>query len=117
VKVWLDAQLPPDICSWLTSEFGLEAEPVRELGLRDADDLVIFHAARDASVTIIISKDADFGELVRRHGPPPHVLWVTCGNTTNEALRLFLADTLPAGLKLIEAGEALVRLAEASGSD
>ena len=112
MRVWLDAQLPPGICGWLHSTFGLLAEPVRSLGLRDAPDPTIFAAARAAG-SIIMSKDADFVELVARHGPPPQILWVTCGNTTNDALQAFLLRTLPDALRLIEAGEPLVRLSEA----
>lgn len=112
MKVWVDAQLPPGLCPWLHSEYGLEAVAVRELGLRDAEDAEIFRAAGEAGA-VIISKDADFAELVRRSGPPPQVLWVTCGNTTNRALRHFLSRTLEEALRLLEAGEALVRLADA----
>lgn len=116
MRVWLDAQLPPGLCTWFESEYGLEAVAVRSLGLRDAKDSEIFQAARAAGV-IIISKDADFCELVRRHGPPPQVLWVTCGNTSNLALRQFLALTLRNALDLLEAGEPIVRLAEATDRD
>jgi len=113
VKVWVDAQLPPGICAWLGSEFGVEATGIRELGLRDANDGDIFDAAREADV-VIMSKDADFVDLVDRLGPPPQIIWVTCGNTTNAALRRFLAATLGPAVELIEQGEPLVRLAEAS---
>lgn len=64
MKIWLDAQLPPGLCSWLASEYGIEAEPVRSLGLRDAKDSEIFAAARETGV-VIMSKDADFAGLVR----------------------------------------------------
>jgi predicted nuclease of predicted toxin-antitoxin system len=111
VKVWLDAQLPPALCGWLASEFGLEAVPLRDLGLRDARDRDIFEAARAANV-IVMSKDADFAELVMQRGPPPQILWVSCGNTTNEGLRQFLSGTLSAALQLIETAEPLVRLVE-----
>ena len=113
MKLWVDAQLPPGLCPWLRSEYGLEAVAVRTLGLRDAEDIEIFQAAGEAG-TVIMSKDADFAELVRRNGPPPQVLWVTCGNTTNRALRDFLARTLAEALRLLEGGEALVRLADAA---
>ena len=113
MKVWVDAQLPPGVCPWLRSEYGLEAIAVRDLGLRDAQDPEIFRKAGLAG-TVIMSKDADFAELVRQHGPPPQVLWVTCGNTTNRALRSFLSRTLGEALSLLEAGEPLVRLTDAS---
>lgn len=45
MKIWVDAQLPPTLASWLTETFGLEARPLRDLGLRDAQDIEIFAAA------------------------------------------------------------------------
>jgi predicted nuclease of predicted toxin-antitoxin system len=111
VKVWLDAQLPPSLCTWLGVNHELEATALRDLGLRDARDGEIFEAARAAQV-VVMSKDADFAELVRGRGPPPQVLWVTCGNTTNAGLERFLSQTLPAALVMIRRGEPLVRLAE-----
>ena len=63
-----------------------------------------------------VSKDADFAELVRVHGPPPQILWVTCGNTTNRALRQFLSETLSEALGMLEVGEPLVRLGDAAPS-
>ncbi len=111
MKVWLDAQLPPGLCAWLESEYGIEAIAVRSLGLRDAPDAEIFREARAAGA-IILSKDADFCELVQRHGAPPQIVWVTCGNTSNIALRRFLTLTFKDALTLLEAGEPLVQLAE-----
>jgi hypothetical protein len=45
----------------------------------------IFFAARDAGA-IVMSKDKDFAQLVLHHGPPPQVIWITCGNTSNARL-------------------------------
>ena len=59
---------------------------MRNLGLRDARDPEIFLAARTADA-IVMTKDADFVDLLERFGPPPRVLWVTCGNTSNARLR------------------------------
>ncbi len=80
--LWLDAQLPSALGRHLSARHGIEAHPVRDLGLRDANDLEIFEAARRDQV-VFVSKDADFVDLVLRHGPPPQLLWVTCGNVTN----------------------------------
>ena len=82
---WLDAQLPPALAPWLTHTFGVEAYSAAYLGLRDAEDEVIFQAARQADA-IIISKDSDFLERLVRLGPPPRLLYVTCGNTTKARL-------------------------------
>ena len=85
---------------------------MRDVGLRQAKDKDIFASARQANA-IVMTKDADFVEMVDRLGPPPRVIWLTCGNTSNAALRLLLKKTLPRALHLISQGDALV---EISGS-
>jgi len=64
------------------------------LGLRDAKDPPIFQAARAADA-VVMTKDSDFVEMLHRLGPPPKVLWVTCGNTSNAQLREILSRQLP----------------------
>lgn len=83
MKFWVDAQLPPMLAQWLTKEYGVEGVSLRDLAMRDATDIEIFQAAHRAQV-VVISKDSDFVELVSRHGSPPQLLWVTCGNVTND---------------------------------
>jgi predicted nuclease of predicted toxin-antitoxin system len=116
VKLWVDAQLSPAIASWLRATFGLEVSPVRELGLRDASDDVIFEAARAADATVM-TKDADFVRLLERHGPPPRVLWVTCGNTSNTRLKEVLTLRLAAALSAMASGEVLVEISDAVSRD
>lgn len=60
-----------------------------------------------------MSKDADFLRLLEQHGAPPQVIWISCGNTSNERMREVLAMALPKALALIEQGESLI---EISGS-
>ncbi len=86
MTIWLDAQLPPALAVWITATFGIATQAVRDLGLTTAKDPEIFQAARDAEA-IVMTKDEDFAELVKRLGAPPQVLWVTCGNTTNAQLQ------------------------------
>jgi predicted nuclease of predicted toxin-antitoxin system len=107
--IWVDAQLSPALAPWITQQFGAEAVSVRRLGLTEAKDSVIFSVAREANA-IVLTKDEDFAILLERLGPPPRVLWVTCGNTSNEHLRRVLTATLPDALKLINAGEILVEI-------
>lgn len=109
MKLWLDAQLPPSLAAWITATFGIEAHAVRELGLRDAADAEIFAAARDADATVM-TKDSDFLRLLEQHGPPPRVLWLTCGNTSNARLRVVLTSGLRQAEQVLEAGEQLVEL-------
>ena len=109
--VWLDAQLSPAIARWLAADCAIDARPIRELGLRDADDPSIFAAARDARV-IVMTKDADFVQLLERFGPPPQLIWLTCGNTSNARLRDLLLVAWPRIAELLRAGEPLVELSE-----
>ena len=108
---WIDAQLPPAIASWFDEAYGLKAVALRDLGLRDARDQEIFAAARAAQV-ILISKDSDFLERVLRLGTPPQLLWVTCGNVTNERLKGLFIGAFPAARLLLEAGEPIVELTD-----
>ncbi|MFO0800619.1 MAG: hypothetical protein U0804_24410 [Gemmataceae bacterium] len=48
--------------------------------------------------------------MVGRHGTPPQVLWLRCGNTSNAALRALLSRELPAALVRIAAGDPVVEL-------
>lgn len=109
--LWLDAQLPPVLAPWIQSTFGIECWTLREVGLRDAEDLTIFQAARAAGV-IVLTKDRDFIDLLKRLGPPPQVLWLTCGNTSNAHLRTILAATIPAAIILFARGESLVEISD-----
>lgn len=109
--LWLDAQLPPSLARWLTTTFQVTATAIREQGLRDADDPAIFEAARRAGA-VLVSKDTDFVGLVQRLGPPPQLMWVTCGNTTNERLERVFADVFPAAKALIEAGTPIVEISD-----
>lgn len=110
MKIWIDAQLSPSIAAWINRSFpDLQASSVRSLGLRDATDVQIFQAAREAGV-ILMSKDADFIRLLEQYGPPPHVIWLTCGNTSNSRMREVLATSLPQALDLLARGEPLVEI-------
>lgn len=86
--------------------------PIRDLGLRDAKDKDIFEAARQEKA-VVMTKDSDFVLLLDRLGPPPQVIWVTCGNTSNARLKEILTITLPNAIDLLNAGEKLVEISAA----
>lgn len=109
MTIWVDAQLSPVIATWITSTFGITAFALRDVGLRDAEDLEIFEAARARGV-IFITKDSDFVDLVERLGSPPQIIWLTCGNTSNDRLEEILRATLLEALALLRTGEALVEI-------
>lgn len=73
MTIWTDAHLSPAIAKWITENYPAQAIALRDLGLRDATDRQIFEAARQAGA-VVMTKDSDFVELVRRLGPPPQVI-------------------------------------------
>jgi predicted nuclease of predicted toxin-antitoxin system len=112
VTIWVDAQLSPALAAWINGAFPeLEAHSVRSLGMRDASDLDIFFAAREAGA-VMMSKDADFLNLLDRHGPPPPLIWITAGNTSNQRMREILDAALPAAVALIRHKEAIVEISD-----
>lgn len=82
--LWIDAQISPDLAPWIEENFGVTARPIR-----------------------------DFVTLVERLGAPPHILWVTCGNTSNARLKEIFGQTLSAALDLVRNGEPLVEISDA----
>ena len=107
--VWLDAHLSPAIATWITDTFGITAISLRDLGLRDAEDIDIFEAAKKQNI-IFMTKDHDFVELVERLEAPPQIIWLTCGNTSNQQLREILRLALPEALRLLDDGETLIEI-------
>ena len=101
MTIWLDAHLSPLLAPWIAGEFGCECKPFRELGFQSSPDRTVYLAARLANATIL-SKDSDFAEIQRLLGPPPKVIWLRCGNRTNEAMKTILARTLSSVFKLLE---------------
>ena len=111
MTVWVDAQLSPRLAAWLTASLGVPAVHVRDLGLRDATDRAIFERARDAGA-VVLTKDADFGALLERFGPPPQVLWITTGNTTEGHLEELLRRVWPKVQTLLAASEQLIEITD-----
>ena len=109
MKLWVDAQISPKLADWISRHYPVEATAVRFLQLHDATDRAIFDAARAAGAAII-TKDRDFVELLSRLGPPPQVVWVTCGNTSNGCMRPWLADAFPRVFLLLRQQEPLIEI-------
>jgi predicted nuclease of predicted toxin-antitoxin system len=111
VKIWLDAQFSPALAAWMQREF--ELEEVRaiqtDVETRVFKDHEIFDRARLANV-VVMTKDRDFVDLLERRGPPPQILWVTCGNTSNLEMRRILAAACPSALGLLRSGDPLVEI-------
>ena len=106
--VWIDVQLPPSVAAWLGREFGIEGHHVESLGMREADDATIVREAKRAGA-VILSKDRDYTFLAPRSGGPP-LIWLTCGNVSNNELRQILRGTIEESMALIEGGAMIVEI-------
>lgn len=109
--LWLDAQLSPALAPWIAKAFSIQATAVRDVGLRDATDRAIFAAAKEAGA-VVLTKDSDFLRLLEQFGPPPQVIWLACGNTSNAHLKTILKDAFPRAQALLAAGEKLVEISD-----
>ncbi|MFL6232186.1 MAG: DUF5615 family PIN-like protein [Thermoanaerobaculia bacterium] len=107
--VWIDAQLPPALAKWLRDLDESGAVHVEDLGLLRAEDREIFEKARQVEA-VVVTKDNDFVQILERRGPPPQVVWVTCGNRGNPALKDLMVRSWPRVRELLAAGEALVEI-------
>lgn len=107
--IWLDAHFSPRVASWIRETLGHDAVALRDLGLRDAEDEEIFLRAKQAGVTLL-TKDKDFVDLVNRLGPPPSVIWLRCGNTSEDRLKQILTDHIDEALGFLAAGDAIVEI-------
>jgi predicted nuclease of predicted toxin-antitoxin system len=81
----------------------IECLPVRDLNLQRASDPEIF-AAAGAEDLVVMTKAADFVELLGKNGPPPRVVVVTCGNTSNSRLRRLVQASWPTIAERWQAG-------------
>jgi len=108
VKFLVDAQLPPDLAAWLREQ-GHEAQAVREVDLRAANDDVIWtYAERTGSA--ILTKDEDFAARSERTDSGPVIAWLRLGNASNKVLRAWLEPRMAGILQLISQGSRLVEV-------
>ena len=111
MKFWLDAQLSPEMAGWIAERFGYAKPLDPEFRARDASDVEIFNAAKQADI-ILITKDSDFSHLIQRLGVPPRVIWLRCGNTSNQRLRQLFERSLREAVALLGQGETLVEIVD-----
>ena len=109
MKIWVDAQLSPAIAVWISGNYPVESSAVRDLELRDAEDSEIFFRAKQEGA-VVLTTDSDFVFLLDRFGPPPKIIWLTSGNTSNKRLREIQNRSLSEALRLFEQGDELVEI-------
>jgi len=109
MKLLFDENLSPRLVVLLADLFPNSLH-VRDVGLRTAEDSLVWNYARDHDL-VIVSKDADMHQRCFVFGAPPKVVWVRLGNcSTNDvanllrryikALEVFEADEVASFLSL-----------------
>ena len=57
-----------------------------------------------------MTKDRDFLHLLSEQGPPPQVIWLRVGNSSNQALQAVLLRTLKEAVASLREGEPWVEI-------
>jgi predicted nuclease of predicted toxin-antitoxin system len=89
-RLLFDQNLSPRLVTLLADLYH-DAAHVALLGLGSASDKAVWEFSRDHDC-IIVSKDADFSEMVVLHGFPPKVLWIQRGNCSTKDIENLLRE-------------------------
>lgn len=88
---------------------GYEMAHVAELEMKGAADPDIWQYAQSHGY-VVVSKDEDFMRYRRDADGNPRFIWVRTGNCKNRELIETLMNHLPAVIKLLESGSAMVEI-------
>ena len=83
MKLLFDQNLSPRLPRLLADIYANSVH-VRDVGLRDADDNLIWEYAKSHGFAIV-SKDSDFQQRSLLYGSPPKFIWLRVGNCTVKA--------------------------------
>ncbi|HWB92705.1 MAG TPA: DUF5615 family PIN-like protein [Puia sp.] len=100
-EIWLDTNISPVIAKWMNEETGIKVKSSYSLSLHNLADLDIYQRARAQGNVILLSKDADFPELISRLGSPPKLISLRIGNCDNRILWDFLRKHIQKALELL----------------
>ena len=104
----IDAQLPPALARWISTQ-GHHAKHVFEFGFHTAVDPIIWERAR-IDQAVIVSKDEDFVDHWILSSKPVPLIWIRKGNCSNAALVAWLEPLWSETIKRLEQGDLLVEL-------
>jgi len=92
VKLLFDQNLSPKLVSRLAEIFP-SSNHVYLIGLDTASDRAIRSFAAENDF-VIVTKDADYAELLTLYGGPPGIVWIRRGNCSTPNIATLLADHL-----------------------
>ena len=93
-EIWLDTQLSPAIAKWMADYTGYIVKSSYSLQLHNLSDLAIYNKAAIKRNIILVSKDADFPELISRLGSPPKLIVIKKGNCGNNDMWEFIKPNI-----------------------
>ena len=88
MNLLFDENLSPQLARLLDDLFP-QSIHVRDVGLKAADDPLVWEYARDNNLTLV-SKDSDMHQRSFVYGPPPKVIWVRLGNCSTSQVEQLL---------------------------
>ena len=100
-EIWLDVHISSAIAKWMKDYTGISVKSAYILSLHQLDDIEIYKKAKKQGKVIIISKDADFPELISRLGAPPKLINIKIGNCDNRALWRFLESRIKQAVEIL----------------
>lgn len=108
MRFLVDTNLPRTLCEWLATK-GHSAIHVLDLNMGRAPDTVVWAEATTRSA-VVLSKDEDFADLVRRDTKGPSFVWIRTGNGTTSRLVTILEGVWSRVEARLEAGDRLVEV-------
>jgi predicted nuclease of predicted toxin-antitoxin system len=108
VKLLVDAQLPP-VLAQVIGQLGHDVQHVRDVGLRDATDRLVWDYAVSEGAAIL-TKDEDFAARRLREDRGPIVIWLRVGNCSKAALVGWLLPLMGVIERLAADGETLIEV-------
>ena len=89
LKLLLDQNLSHKLLLSLDTNFP-DSTQARLIGLDHVGDATLWRYARDHGYALV-TKDSDFVEMSLLYGAPPKVIWLKCGNVSNDFISRLLA--------------------------
>lgn len=108
MRFLIDTQLPAALAGWLRDR-GHQAEHVLDVALAQGKDRQIWDYAGQHKA-VIVTKDEDFAEWVRRGRPGPSVVWLRIGNSSKRVLLTWFGPLVPVIVQKLEQGDRLIEV-------
>ncbi|HEX3720726.1 MAG TPA: DUF5615 family PIN-like protein [Verrucomicrobiae bacterium] len=108
MRFLVDTQLPTALARWL-EEKGHQAEHALDVNLAQSKDTPIWRYAHEHGA-VIVTKDEDFAEWVRRGRLGPSVVWLRIGNSSTRNLLVWLGPLLPLVVQQLDQNDRLVEV-------